>query len=192
MAASLEGLRDRWERMNPREQALMAGLGITFIIIIVSALVAKVQDGMDSIEKKNAMSREALNSLAVYRNAKANAADTGTQIDIPAKPVALDSYLEGIISELDLESPSYPAPKRKEKGEYTELYFEVSLKGLTIVELKDFLQKIEMGSKLVVVKELTVDRNFKDKEKLDLDVTVATYMKEAAEEESEDDKGEEG
>jgi hypothetical protein len=192
MAASFDGLRERWERMNQREQRLMLALGITFVICIIGAMVFKIQDGMAAIEAKNAESRKALRSLAVYRNAKAKAKVSGTSVAIPEKAIELDSYLESIISNLELTSPTYPALKSDTKGEYVELSFSVKLKGLSIVQLKDFLQQVEKGSKLVVIKEIEVDRNFRDKEKLDLDVTVATYKKEGAKSEDSEDEGSDG
>src|SRR5690606_30250337 len=111
MAASIDGLRERWERMNPSEQRLVTILGGTLIICLVVATVAKISGGMETIDKKNAESRKALRALVVHRNAKARAASTGTEVKVPEKALALDSYLEGIISELELTSPTYPALK---------------------------------------------------------------------------------
>lgn len=191
MAASFQGARDRWDRMNPREQGLVLVLGITLIVCIIAALVARIQGGMEDLEKSNAEARKALNSLAIYRNAKARADGTSTDVKVPDKAVELDSYLENIISELELTSPTYPALKTTPVGTYEELSFEIQLKGLSIENLTQLLEKIETGSKLVVVKKLNIDQNFRDKEKLDLDFTVATYKTKSAEKEDEAD-GEEG
>ena len=190
MAARIGGARDRWDRMNTREQRLVLVLGITLVICIVAALVAKIQGGMEDLEKSNAEARKALRSLAIYRNAKARSEGSGAGVEIPKKAVELDSYLENIISELELASPTYPALKVVQVGTYEELSFAIQIKGLSIQNLTQLLEKIESGSKLVVVKELNIDRNFRDKEKLDLDFTVATYK--AKTEEKEDDKDEEG
>lgn len=190
MAASIDGLRERWERMNPREQRLVVALSATLVVCIIVAMVAKIQSGMDDIETKNAESRKALRSLAVYRNAKARAAGTGLEVTVPDKALALDSYMEGIISELSLTSPTYPVLKEDRVGEYVELSFEVALKGLDILQLTELLEKVESGSKLVVIKELNIDRNFRDKEKLDLEVTVATFKKAGSDKEKDDEEGE--
>lgn len=184
MAASLDGLRERWERMNPREQRLVVALSLTLVVCLIVAMVAKIQSGMEEIEAKNADSRAALLSLAKYRNSKAKNTDTSAKVTIPEKALALDTYLEGIISELELTSPTYPALKSEAKGEFVELSFQVSLKGLDLVQTTQLLEKIETGSKLVVVKKLNIDRNFRDKEKLNLDFTVATYQQKG----KEDDK----
>lgn len=194
MAASIDGLRARWERMNPSEQRLVTILGVTLVVCVVVALVAKIGSRMDDIEKKNVESRKALRTLAVVRNAKAKATSTGAEIAIPDKALALDSYLEGIISELELTSPTYPAPKEAISGDYAELSFQVQLKGLNIYQLTQLLERIESGSKLVVLKELFVDTNFRDKEKLDVEFKIATYQKVVAESEAKPKtaEGEEG
>lgn len=176
MAASLDGMRERWERMNPREQGLLLALSLTFIFCIIALLVFKIQDGMASIEKNNAESRDALAALAQHRNAKELAKSTGTSVSIPEQPKALDTYLEPIISELELTSPTYPKVKEVVKGQFAELSFEITLKNLDIVQLTKFLEKVE-SSKLIVIKELTIDTNFRNKEKLDLEFTLATYKK---------------
>jgi type II secretory pathway component PulM len=192
MAASIDGLRERWERMNPREQRLLALLGAALIIGIIGTLVGSLQSGMADIEKKNAESRKALRSLAVHRNAKALSDDTGPKVEIPDKAVALDSYLEGIISELGLTSPTYPALKENKVGQFIELSFEVKVKALDLASLSELLQRIETGSKLVVIKELNIDPVFKSQEKLDLTMTVATYqtVNKKKEEKSESSEGE--
>ncbi len=181
MATSIDGLRERWERMNPSEQRLVSILGATLVVCLVVALVAKIGSGMDAIERKNGDSRKALRSLAVFRNAKAKASSAGSEITIPDKALALDSYLEGIISEMELTSPTYPAPKESKSGDFVELSFSVELKGLDINQLTLLLEKIETGSKLVVLKELLVETNFRDKEKLDVEFKIATYKKAEAE-----------
>ncbi|MCP4447080.1 MAG: type II secretion system protein M [Myxococcales bacterium] len=187
MAASFEGARDRWDRMNSREQRLVMVLGIALVVCLVAALVSKIQGGMESIEASNTEARKALRSLAIYRNAKARSGGAGVDLKIPEKAIALDSYLENIVSELELTSPTYPALKRTQIGTYEELSFEIEINGLSIDSLTSLLEKIESGSKLVVVKELNIDRNFRDKEKLDLDLTVATYRTPTAE--GDEDKG---
>ncbi len=184
MAASLDGLRERWERMNSREQRLVVALSIILVVCLVVAMVAKIQSGMAEIEQKNADSRQALLSLANYRNSKAKATGPASSVKIPDQAVALDTYLEGIISELALTIKSYPAPKKEPMGDYVEVSFQVSLKGLDITQTTQLLEKIESGSKLVVVKEINIDRNFRDKEKLNLEVTVATYQKVEKEEDN--------
>lgn len=188
MAASIDGLRERWERMNTREQRLVVALSVTLIVCLVLAMVAKIKSGMAEIEEKNADSRQALLALASHRNAKASAVGPGSDVKVPEKALALDTYLEGIISELELTSPTYPALNEEAIGDYVELSFEVAFKGLNITQMTQLFEKIESGSKMVVVKELNIDRHFRDQEKLNIEFTVATYQQKA----KKDKKGKKG
>ena len=193
MAASFDGLRERWERMNSREQGLVTILGLTLVVSIILAMVTKITGGMDEIEAKNANSREALQLLAKHRAATAQEGSQSSGVKIPDKAVSLDTYIEGILSSLEVPSPTYPSPKESTVGNHIELSFEIKLKGLSIAQLGDFLEKVETGSKLVVIKEMKVDRKFNDKEKLDLTVTIATYKNKTAEKKGGDEsKKEEG
>ncbi len=189
MALTLDGARDRWDRMNASEQRLVLILGTTIIVGLIALMVGRIQSGMDGIEKSNTKARKALRSLAVYRNAKAKAAGSGSNVTIPEKAVELDSYLENIVSDLSLTSPTYPALKTAQVGIYEELSFEVEFKALSIEVLSDLLEKIESGSKLVIIKELVIDTNFRDKEKLDLEMTVATFKAPTTEKDDDKDDG---
>lgn len=184
----INNLRDRWERMNPRERKLMLALGITFVICIFGWLGFTAKDYMGAIEAKNDASRKALRALAQHRAGAAQQASR-KQVEIPASPVSLDSYLEDIVNELGLESPTYPAPKSAEKGEFDEWSFKVELKELSIYEVKDFLERVETKSDVVVIKELRLKQNFRKDDKLDLEVIVATYSKKQGDES--DGEGEE-
>lgn len=194
MPKVVNDFRDRWERMNPRERKLLVALGGTFVVCIFLWLVFAARDGMAALEAKNDLSRKALRSLAQHRAGAAQRAASANQVSIPKKAISLDSYLEDIVNELSLDSPTYPAPKSDVRGAYEELSFKVEFKGLDITTVSQLLEKIETKSRAVVVKELTIDRNFRDKEKLDVELVVATYVKrdgEGAGADDEDD-GEEG
>ena len=53
-----------------------------------------------------------------------------------------------------------------------------SLDDLTIDQLKTFLMEIEMGSKVVAVTHIDLRRDFRSKEKLDVNLEISTYSKE--------------
>lgn len=177
MAAFIENLQERWNRMNPREQGLVLVLGTALSIGVISLLITKIQSGMEEIEAKNKKSRKALIALSSYRDAKAvmKSTNTGSDISIPDKAKELDRHMDDIISELKLESPTYPALKKTTIGKYEELSFSIKLKSLDILQLTTLLEKIETKSSLVVLKKLRIDKNFRNGKKLDLDFTVATY-----------------
>lgn len=177
MANPIDRLRDRWDQMPPRERRLVTILVSTVLVGLAFYIALGIRDGLVDLENRNQQKREALRALQLYR--AGGAAKTQSVVEIPdeAKAVKLDRYIDGIIQKVGIESPRYPQPKDSKKGKYVERSFKLSLPMLTINQLKDFLEKLETGSKVVVVKDLHVKVNFREKEKLDVDLVVATYFK---------------
>lgn len=177
MANPLDRLRDRWDSMPPRERRLATILAATVVVGLAFYIAFGIRDGLVDLESKNQQKREALRAIQLYR--AGGAAKTQSVVEIPdeAEAVKLDRYIDGIIQKVGIESPRYPQPKDSKKGKYIERTFKLSLDKLTINQLKDFLEKLETQSKVVIVKELQIKVNFREKEKLDVDLVVATYFK---------------
>jgi hypothetical protein len=188
--AALDNVRDRWERMAPRERTMMVMLAVTFVVCIFAFVGFNISDGLTSIEDKNDEAREALAAMQHHRINEGSTATPGSEGMIPDEPVKLSRYLEDIVQDVGITSPTYPTPKETAKGKYVEISFKLSLKDLTIYELKDFLEKVESKSPVVVIRELHVKRNFRDKEKLNAEMTIATFKKAAAGEGEDKDKDE--
>jgi type II secretory pathway component PulM len=180
MAPSFEQLRDRWERLAPRERRLVALLGVTFVVFVLAWVSFIIQSGLGGISSRNDQAREALSALQDYRAAEAaRAAGGGPDVVIPDEAIELESYLEGIANQTGVSIPSYGSQRPEEVGDYTEVSTKIEIEGISIYELKDFLQQIETKSKLVVIKSLHVEQSFRDEEKLDVDMVVATYERRA-------------
>jgi hypothetical protein len=180
MAAAVERAKDWWEGKAPRERRLLAALGATVIICLFAWVAMSIRGGLRTIETKNQDSRDALVAIDRHRVIMANQATQKPVVTIPEVQVALDSYLDPIIKEVGLESPTYPAPKEEQKGANTQVSIKVTLKELTIYQLKDLLEKVEMQNPVVAVTELHVKKSFRDPEKLDVDFTVVTFYKKKA------------
>jgi hypothetical protein len=181
MPAAVERAKDWWEGKAPRERKLIAALAATFIVCILAWTAMTIRGGLRAIEGKNENARNALIALERHRQTQAaQAASQKPVIAIPETQLALDTYLDPIIKEVGLESPTYPAPKETAKGANTEVSIKVSLKELTIYQLKDLLEKVETQNPVVAVTELHVKKSFRDQEKLDVDFTVVTYYKKKA------------
>lgn len=188
MAANLDSLRDRWERMAPRERTLVSALAVTLVVCLLAWVAFSIRDGLTTIEEKNEVSRDALRALAQYRAGAAVRRAEAPDEKIGDKAIDLDTYIDEIVNELSLKSPTYPATKETTKNGFTEITIRIQMAGLSIYELKDLLERIENRKPNVVIKELHIKRVFHDKEKLNLEMTVATYKKAAAE----GDKAKEG
>jgi hypothetical protein len=180
MASAIDRAKEWWESKAPRERRLVIALGATLVILTVGWVAMSIRGGLTAIEKKNQQSREALAAIDMQRILKQSQGAGQPVVTIPTSPVALDTYLDGIITEVGLKSPTYPAPKETQKGEVVELTIHVALQDLTIYQLKDLLEKVETQNPVVVVTELHVKKNFGNKENVDVDFTAATYYKKGA------------
>ena len=185
MASSLDSLRMRWEGISEREQRLIAVLGITFVVVIVVWVGMQIDKRLTVLEQKNAKMRKALSALQLYR-ADGGDAQTGPQVAIPKKPVKLQTYLEGIAEEVGVKIPGFNPRPPQESGKYTENSTRIEIRKMSIGELAEFLQKVE-GNPVVVIKALNIRQHFRDREKLDVRMDVATYFEASAEDEGDGD-----
>ena len=183
-----DAIRDKWEGLAPRERKLAALFGGAIVLCLAVLVARGITGGLDTLETNNEAKRDALTALARYRSGAVSKASK--QAKIPATAVKLSRYVEGIITTAGIESPSYPQPKETERGEFIEHSFSLKLPKLTITQFKDFLENLETKSDVVIVKDLKVKRNFRDKEKLDIDLVIATYAKKSVEGETDASKDE--
>jgi len=177
MASALDRAKEWWESKAPRERKLVLALATTLVVCTVIWVAMSIRGGLSTIDKKNDQSREALAAIDMQRILKQSQGAGQPVVTIPDSPVALDTYLDGIITDVGLKSPTYPAPKETQKGNTVELTIHVALQDLTIFQLKDLLEKVETNNPVVVVTELHVKKNFGNKENVDVDFTAATYYK---------------
>jgi general secretion pathway protein M len=177
--AATDKLRERWERITPRERRLVTLLGVTAVVLILGWVWFTIAGGLDSIEAKNEKKREALRKLDTYRRDKAAGGgidDSAPKVDIPGQPIELESYLERIAREVGVEIPGYNSLPEGTKGNYQQVSTKVTVKGLDILMLKDLLYQIETGGGgVVIVDELHVKREFRDETKLEATLVVSTF-----------------
>jgi hypothetical protein len=187
VASAIDNLRERWDRITPRERLMVMALGGTALFLIFWWVGTTIIDGLDTIEKKNATSRKALKALHEHRLLKAQGmASDRPKIPIGKTPVELESYLERIAKDVGIEIPGYSPRPEAQVGDYTEVATRFDVRGLTIVEVKDLLERIETGQQgRVVISDLRIKRQFREQEKLDVELVVATYYNKQAEDDEE-------
>jgi type II secretory pathway component PulM len=180
MAAFIDTVRDRWEGISPRERKMVVLLGVSFVVIVVLYLALSIRDGLIALETRNARMRRALVVLTDLKaRGEVQSADDPAAA-IGAEPVKLESYLTRAAEKVGLTIPQYnPRPVVTKNGFVTHAG-QVELRDLTVAQVKALLEAIETDSKVVVVTSIALSRNFRDKEKLDLKLEVATYATAAA------------
>lgn len=186
MASGIEGLRERWESITPRERGLVVLLGVSFVVVIVGLIGFRINDGLDRLTKKNEATRGALQELASYRASESRvAAKTERQaVAIGSEPLKLDDYLFRIADELKITIPKVDKPSETKKGKFMESATKINLRGLTINQLTDLMQRIETKSNLVVITDLFIRRHFRQNDQLNVEMTIATYFQKKPEKKS--------
>lgn len=179
MALSTAQLRDKWERITPRERRLVVALGGTFVVVVLFWVGFTISDGLAAIETKNKTTRDALRALQSHRAEAAQGASSDVPT-IPKDAIKLQTYLEGIANDVGINIPGYTPRTPVTRGDYTEVSTSIEMRGLSIYELKDFLEAVEKKSDVVAITDLRVKQHFREPEKLDVEMIVTTYMQAAA------------
>ncbi|HEY5947253.1 MAG TPA: hypothetical protein VIV40_17235 [Kofleriaceae bacterium] len=180
MSVATDKARDFWDRISPRERRLVIIAAIALPVTLAIWLGLSIRDGLVAMEKRNHETRKALNVLADLR-AKG---ETHPKVDdaiamMGTEPLSLPTYLDNAAkkAQFTLKSTS-PHPPAVRNGFVTNSV-SCTLDDLTIEQLKTFLMEVEMGSKVVAVTHIDLRRDFRDKAKLDVNLEVSTYSKEA-------------
>jgi len=178
--AALDKLRDKWESISPRERVMVVLLGASTVVVLVLYVALAIHDRLDALEAKNAEARKALQRLTAYRAAPKAAVGNDPTALIPAEPVKLESYIYKAGSTAQVTVPGVTPRTPVSRDGYTVHAASIEIRDLTITQVKDFLQALETDSPVVVVTSLTIRRNFRDQEKMDLSAEISTYSKAAA------------
>lgn len=177
MVTTTDRLREKWERITPRERRMVVLLGVAFIVTMLAWVGFQISDGLTAIEKRNKSIRAALVSLQQYRLTGSQRKSNQVQVEIPDEPVKLETYLEGIAGEVGVSVPSYNARPPVTKNGFVETSTRIDLRAVSVFQLKDFLERVETRSQVVVITSLHIKRQFREKELLDADMVVTTYSK---------------
>lgn len=179
--AAFDQVRDKWESITPRERRMVVVLGVSFVLVMIIYVSIQIRDGMAAIEAKNQKARRALAALTAYKaqvHTAASPDDPSTLI--PEQAVKLESYLYRAGEKAGVTVPGVNGRTPQTKGAFTTHAATVEVREISLTQAKDFLEAIESESKVVLVSSLQIRRNFRDKEKLDLNVEVVTWSKAAA------------
>jgi hypothetical protein len=173
--------RDFWDRISPRERRLVVLAGIAAPLTLAIWLGLAIHDGLGAMEDRNERSRKALEVLSDLR-ARGHTQASGEQ-DVVAtmgtEPLSLDTYVANAAkkAKFELKGSINPRTPQTRNGFVTNTS-TLSLDKITIEQFKDFLYAIENDSKVVAITHLDIRKDFRDKEKLDVNVEVSTYSKE--------------
>jgi len=180
MSAITDKARDFWDRISPRERRLVVIAAIATPITIAIWLGLAIHDGLNAMAARNDKARKALVVLADLRaRGQTQAPVDDVVATMGVEPLSLDTYLTNAAKKANFELKSTITPHNAQtKNGFVTSSSTLSLDKLTIQQLKDFLMAIEQGSKTVAVTHLDLRRDFRDKDKLSVNLEVSTYSKE--------------
>lgn len=178
MSAS-DRARDFWDRISPRERKLVILLGVAAPIILAVFLGLQIKDGLDDIDARNAKTRRALVVLTDLR-ARGPIQPTDDVVStMGVEPLSLDTYLRNAATKAGFPIKGTITPRQAvTRNGFVTNSVSISLDDLELEKVKAFLQEVETASKVVVVTNLDIKRDFKDKTLVDTKLEVSTYSKE--------------
>jgi type II secretory pathway component PulM len=180
MSAITDRARDFWDRISPRERRIVVLAAILAPLTIALWLSFNIHDGLVAREQNNDKMRRAL--LAV-EDLHARGAPVQQADDVIAtmgtEPLSLETYLDKAAQKAgtQLKGDVTPHPSQTRNGFVTNTV-SCQLSDVTIEQLKSFLQQVESDSKVVMVTQMELRRDFRDKAKLDATLEVSTYSRE--------------
>jgi hypothetical protein len=161
--------------MTPRERRLLVLLGVAVMFTVFAAIAATIRSGLAEIEARNELRRDALRALDIFRQQKAQP-DDGPQVPIPDEAPGLVTYVDAIAKEVGVEVPRYEQPPSQSRGTFNEVTVELELREVTIYQLADLLEKIETRNPAIAITSLSIERSFRDDDKLrKAAMTVTTW-----------------
>ncbi len=175
--AAFDKIRDKWESISPRERTLVVLLGVSFVVVMILFVALSIKDGLDRLEAKNEQSRTALRRLTAYRATARTVVGNDPTALIPVEAIKLESYIYKAGEAAKVVVPGVNPRTPTSRGKFMVHAASIEIRDLTITQVKDFLQALETDSPVVVVTSLSIKRNFRDAEKMDLSAEVATYSK---------------
>lgn len=178
MAKAIDNLRERWERITPREQKLVMALGATAVFIVLALIGFDINDRLTALEDKNQRTRKALSILRDTLSSNVSRDSKASKVEIPDTPTELESYLEDIGKEVGVTIPGYSPRPKATRGIYTEVSTRIQVRNIDILQLTSLLEQIESKSKVVVVTDMHIKRHFREQDKLDAELVVSTYYRE--------------
>jgi len=174
--AALDQIRDKWQSITPREQRMVLLLGVSFVLVMIIYVALEIRDGLGTLEAKNQKARRALAALTAYKSQAQSTAPSDDPVKlITAEAVKLETYIYNAATKANVTVPGVNTRTPAAKGNFIAHGATVELRELSLTQVKDFLEAIESESKVVKVSSLQLRRNFRDKEKLDLNVEVVTW-----------------
>jgi type II secretory pathway component PulM len=178
MSAVSERARDFWDRISPRERALVAIAAVAVPVTVVIWLGLSIGDGLSSMEARNEQMRKALAVLVDLKARGPQQPADDLVSGMPVEPLSLETYLTNAASAAGFVLKGTTPRTPVERNGFQTSSVSVNVPDLTLDQLKKFLQEVETKSRYVAVTRLEITRReYKGKDKIDAALEVSTYAR---------------
>lgn len=170
-------------KLARREKFFIGGAGIILgIILIVTQLVVPFFDRKDRLEKET---KELEQVIQDYTRTGAGGQDLESISENLEKVLAArgDESLYSLINKeadairIRTNIPRMKPSEGKKQGNYMEDIIELPLEAVTLIQLTEFLYRIEKPEKFIYISRITIRDNKKNEGYLDANITVLTYKR---------------
>lgn len=183
MDSFINKLTQTFERMSQRERLMVAGLGATLAVLLITLFGYLILDGLDTRRTQNERLQYVLKRMEKNRD---RLLAKGSQDDrlyrkIKVQPPPLKAHLDGLAKKHEVEVKDYKTIKEKALGakkEILEKAVEISIYNIELPKLMKFLNAIESSSSryLIMTTQMQVTPRSSDHGKLDVKrLRVSTY-----------------
>ena len=165
-----------WDNLAVRERRMVMVLGISVTVVALLAVAWVIRSGLDKRRKHNQLLSEAIKTIDKGREAVAASKRRDEELMAIIGPTApvLSTYLEAAAAKAGVSIPEQTDRTPQPRGKFVEKSVDMKLRGVTLEQLGNFLKNVE-ESQVVVVQRLQVKTYFNQHERLDVDLTVATF-----------------
>lgn len=173
--------RDFWDRISPRERNLVMLAAAVTPLVIAFWLGSSIHDGLGAMEHHNERTRSALLAVEEMRaKGQTKPAVDDSLAAMTTDQLSLPTYIANAAKQANFELKSTISPRTgTPKGGFITSSASLRVEKLDLEQTKNFLHALETGSKVVAVTKLDLERDFRDKDKLTVDLEVSAYSREA-------------
>lgn len=174
----IEDLKDAIERMSIRERRMVAGLGITVVVLIVLGITYATMSALTDLEEENQTVRQALRDLQQHGNEYRRQKERmdALRSRMTSTPLELNSFVEKAASGAGVKIEESAEIKAIASERLTRRGLEIRLKKISLAQLGALMQQIEEeAGHIVQITELNVRTRWKNQEELDAELVISTF-----------------
>lgn len=171
--------------LSQREQRVLLGAGILFVLMLLYLGVDSILDRYQKLEDKIVTKRGEVEKIArlrtQYMEAHRQLEEIKAKLDQMERGFSVLSFIEDLANKENIrENIGSVKPKKIPLNDtYDENIVELKIDNVSLSELVDFIYKVENSGQLLKVKRLRIKTRYDNRDLLNVTLQVTTYKKKA-------------